>query len=72
QHIAHTVPLIMQWDETFDIGADTGTPIANDYQPPFNFTGKLARLTLSIDRPKLTPEDEKKLRQTNQLNRASE
>src|SRR5262249_23616630 len=24
----HTIPLIMQWDENFDIGADTGTPVS--------------------------------------------
>jgi arylsulfatase len=72
QHIAHTIPLIMQWDESFDIGADTGTPVSNDYNVPFTFTGKLTKLTLSIERPTLTPEDVKKLRQTNQQNRASE
>src|SRR5215468_10255258 len=28
-----TVPLVLQWDETFDIGADTGTPVDDhDYQ----------------------------------------
>jgi hypothetical protein len=27
QKMEHTVPLILQWDETFDIGADTGTPV---------------------------------------------
>jgi len=28
-----TVPLILQWDETFDIGADTGTPVDDqDYR----------------------------------------
>jgi hypothetical protein len=26
-----------------------------DYQVPFKFTGKLNKLTLSIERPKLTP-----------------
>ena len=31
---------------------------------PFRFTGRLNKLTLSIDRPKLTPEEEKKLTQT--------
>ena len=25
--IARTVPLILQWDETFDVGADPGTPV---------------------------------------------
>ena len=38
----HTLPLILQWDETFDIGSDTGTPVDDhDYQVPFAFTGKL-------------------------------
>ena len=57
-----TVPLILQWDETFDIGADTGTPVDDrDYQVPFTFTGTLEKLTIKIDRPKLMPEDEKRL-----------
>ena len=52
------MPLIMQWDENFDIGADTGTPVDDkDYQVPFRFTGKLNKLTLNIDRPKLSPAD---------------
>jgi arylsulfatase len=57
-----TVPLILQWDETFDIGADTGTPVDDhDYQVPFALTAKLIKLTIKLDRPKLTPADEKKL-----------
>jgi arylsulfatase len=32
QRIEHTIPLIMQWDENSDIGADTGTPVSNDYR----------------------------------------
>src|SRR5262249_25052375 len=40
QKMERTVPLILQWDETFDIGADTGTPVDDrDYQVPFKFTG---------------------------------
>jgi arylsulfatase len=31
-----------------------------DYQVPFRFTGKLVKLTLAIDRPKLPPENEKR------------
>jgi arylsulfatase A-like enzyme len=61
QRIEHTIPLIMQWDENFDIGADTGTPVSNDYQVPFRFTGKINKLTLNIDRPKLTSEQERQL-----------
>jgi arylsulfatase A-like enzyme len=70
--VEQTIPLIMQWDENFDVGADTGTPVAEDYQVPFPFTGRIARLTLDIDRPKLSPEDEKRLRETRRNNQASE
>jgi arylsulfatase A-like enzyme len=67
QNMEKTVPLILQWDETFDIGADTGTPVDDaDYQVPFNFTGKIDKLTISLDRPQLTPEDEQRLRDAEQ------
>jgi arylsulfatase len=72
QKMERTLPLILQWDENFDVGADTETPVAEDYQPPFRFTGKLDKLTLTIDRPKLTPEDEKKLMEAQRSNQASQ
>jgi arylsulfatase len=60
--LPHTIPLMLQWDETFDIGSDTGTPVDDqDYQVPFKFTGKLNKLTLKIERPELTPADIKRL-----------
>jgi len=69
----HTIPLIMQWDENFDIGADTGTPVDDqDYQVPFAFNGKLNKLTLNIDRPQLTPADIEKLKEATRNNKASE
>jgi len=62
QKMEHTIPIIMQFDETFDVGADTGTPVNDkDYKVPFEFNGTLDKLTLKIDRPKLTPDDEKRL-----------
>jgi arylsulfatase len=72
QSMEHTIPLIMQWDENFDIGADTGTPVSDDYQVPFRFTGTLERLTLKIDRPQLSPADIEKLKQATRNNRAAE
>lgn len=73
QTMGHSIPLIMQRDENFDIGADTLTGVNDaDYQPPFRFTGKLNKLTLTIDRPKLTPEDIKKLAATQRNNNARE
>jgi arylsulfatase len=73
QTMEHTIPLIMQWDENFDIGADTGTPVDDrDYQVPFALTGELTKLSLTIDRPQLTPEDEKRLMEAQRNNKASE
>ncbi len=60
--MAHTIPLLLQFDESFDIGSDTLTGVdEKDYQVPFPLTAKLNKLTLKIDRPKLSPEDIKKL-----------
>jgi len=58
-----TLPMILQWDESFDIGSDTLTGVNDaDYKPPFPLTAKLDKLTIRIDRPQLSPEDIKKLR----------
>lgn len=57
-----TLPMILQWDESFDVGSDTLTGVNDaDYQPPFAFTGKLNKLTIKIDRPQLSPQDIQKL-----------
>jgi arylsulfatase A-like enzyme len=73
QKMEHTIPFILAWDENLDVGSDTGTPVDDrDYQVPFKFTGKIDRITLTIDRPKLSPEDEKKLMQAQRNNRVSE
>jgi hypothetical protein len=57
-----TLPMILQWDESFDIGSDTLTGVNDaDYKPPFPLTAKLNKLTIKIDRPQLSPADIKKL-----------
>ena len=57
-----TLPMILQWDESFDIGSDTLTGVNDaDYKPPFPLTAKLEKLTIKVNRPKLSPEDIKKL-----------
>jgi arylsulfatase A-like enzyme len=62
QKLEHTVPLTLPWDETFDIGSDTGTPVDDgDYQVPFAFNGKIDKLTISVAPPVLTDADRKKL-----------
>ncbi|MEZ5572571.1 MAG: arylsulfatase [Halioglobus sp.] len=62
QTMDRTLPMILQWDESFDIGSDTLTGVNDaDYTPPFALTAALNKLTLKIDRPTLTEEDIKKL-----------
>jgi arylsulfatase len=73
QKMERTLPFILQWDENFDVGVDTGTPIDDqDYQIPFRFNGKLNQLTLKIDRPELSPQDIEKLKQAQRNNKVSE
>jgi arylsulfatase A-like enzyme len=64
QSMERTVPLTLPWDETFDIGSDTGTPVDDhDYQVPFGFTGKINKLTVAIAPPVLTEDDKRKLQE---------
>jgi arylsulfatase len=63
-----TLPMILQWDESFDIGSDTLTGVNDaDYTPPFPLTANLNKLTIKVDRPELSPEDIKKLENTTAL-----
>jgi hypothetical protein len=69
----HTLPMILQWDESFDIGSDTLTGVNDeDYHPPFALTAKLNKLTLEVDRPQLSPADIKKLEGAQRNNKSSE
>ena len=57
-----TIPIILQWDESFDVGSDTITGVNDaDYKPPFPLTAALDKLTITVDRPQLSPEEVKKL-----------
>lgn len=57
-----TIPMILQWDEAFDVGSDTLTGVNDDdYMPPFPLTAKLDKLTITVDRPQLSEADIKKL-----------
>jgi len=50
------------WRQSFDVGSDSLTGVNDaDYKPPFALTAKLNKLTLKVDRPKLSPDDIKKL-----------
>jgi arylsulfatase len=49
RRMERTIPFYMQWDEPFDVGHDTGTPVDDrDYQVPFTFTGTLRSVQFNL------------------------
>ena len=73
KNMPKTLPMTLQWDESFDIGSDTLTGVNDaDYKPPFALNAKLHKLTIKVDRPKLSPEDIKKFEAALRNNKASE
>ena len=47
--VEKSIPNRVTLDETLDIGFDTGTPVAEGYEMPFHFTGKLITVTIELD-----------------------
>lgn len=47
--VEKSIPNRVTLDETLDIGFDTGTPIADGYDLPFKFTGKLSAVTIELE-----------------------
>ncbi|BCH26656.1 arylsulfatase [Mesorhizobium sp. L-8-3] len=44
-----SLPITLAWDETFNVGIDTGTSVDDaDYQVPFPFTGTIDKLTVKL------------------------
>jgi hypothetical protein len=60
--IERTIPFRISADETLDIGDDTGTPVSEDYQVPFKFTGALKKVAIQLTDATLSPEDEAEIR----------
>ncbi len=59
--IANTVPLRMSLDETFDVGEDTGTPVSEDYDVPFKFTGQIQKVVVNLGEVRLPVADQQNL-----------
>jgi hypothetical protein len=61
----HSLPISIMWNEGFDVGLDTGTPVDDsDYQVPFRFTGKIDKLTVKLGPEQLAPADKEKVQKT--------
>jgi hypothetical protein len=46
--IGATMPYRFSGDETFDVGEDTGTPVSEDYDVPFKFTGTIEKVVVNL------------------------
>lgn len=74
KRMERTIPFILQWDETFDVGLDTGTSVDDqDYQIPFQFTGKIIKVSVEPKALQLADDEQKLFMQkTHRNNAASE
>jgi len=51
-----SLPLVKPLDITFDIGRSGSSSVDDrDYQSPFDFTGKIDKVVITRDPPRLTP-----------------
>ena len=46
--IDRTMGIRISLDETFDVGADAGEPVSEDYQVPFDFKGTLNKIEVHL------------------------
>ncbi len=64
-----TIPFILQWDETFDVGIDSGTSVNDaEYSAPFCFKGKINDLTIQLRESPLNDKDKSLFLQKGQRN----
>jgi arylsulfatase A-like enzyme len=49
-HISQTVPKVFSFEETFDIGEDSASPVGN-YESPFPFTGTIDHIDVDFASP---------------------
>ncbi len=66
QKLDASLPLVKPLDIAFGIGVSGANPVDDhDYQVPFDFTGKINKVSIVLEPPKLTPDDVKKLEAAN-------
>jgi len=56
--IEHTQCCVYSADEGTDVGADEDTPVTEEYQVPFKFTGKIHSITIELKETKAAATDE--------------
>jgi hypothetical protein len=48
--------------DTFDVGRDNGSPVSEEYQPPFPYAGAIKKVQVHITPSTLSASDEEKVR----------
>jgi arylsulfatase len=61
------MPVRFSFDETFDVGEDTGTPVSEDYDVPFKFTGQIEKLVIKPDTSKLAAAEQAKIQKADDV-----
>ncbi len=62
QSIPHSIGFLMAIDESFDVGVDSRTGVDDSYKLPFQFTGKIDKLTFKLGPTQMTSDDQKVMR----------
>ena len=62
--IAHSIPMLMSIDESFDIGGDTRTGVDGSYELPFTFTGTIDKLTYKLGPSQMASAEQKTAAET--------
>jgi arylsulfatase len=67
----HSIPFLLTLGETFDVGVDTRTPVDDtDYEVPFRFSGKIAKLTIKLGPEQLVEDDRRQMQEA--INRVND
>jgi arylsulfatase len=71
QKMPHSIPFLLTLGETFDVGVDTRTPVDDtDYEVPFRFSGKIAKLTIKLGPEQLVEDDRRQMQEA--INRVND
>lgn len=62
--VDRTLAFRLSIDEGLDCGEDTGTPVSEDYQTPFKFTGELKKAVIQLGKSGLAASDQKKVEES--------
>jgi arylsulfatase len=65
--IENTMPVRFSFDETFGVGEDTGTPVSEDYDVPFKFTGQIEKVVIKPGVSKLSAAEQEKMQKADQV-----